>query len=214
MGPPQPGEPLAYPGRSLENARTPEWHPAEAMAERSHHRHGRGCHRAPPLPVLGHADRYLLAEARYVGRTAAAESQLATAFGIEMHNPYTDARLVEGVLAAPSLDRWSAHRYKPLLADAVKDLLPEEVVQRGAKGLFAVDHHHGLRANEARVLDLADGHLGDLGLVRPAVLRSLLRRAMLGVDIPWGLIEPVLGAELWLRISGTATRHVRWEETA
>ncbi|MFJ4768862.1 albusnodin/ikarugamycin family macrolactam cyclase [Streptomyces uncialis] len=166
------------------------------------------------LPVRGHADRYLLAEARYVGRTAATETQLAAAFGIEMHNPYTDARLVETVLAAPSMDRWSAHRYKPLLADAVKGLLPEEVVQRGAKGLFTVDHHHGLRANEARVLDLADGHLGDLGLVRPAVLRSLLRRAMLGVDIPWGLIEPVLGAELWLRISGTATRQVRWKETA
>ncbi|MFI1867015.1 hypothetical protein [Streptomyces jumonjinensis] len=40
------------------------------------------------------------------------------------------------------------------------------MVQRGAKGLFAVDHHHGLRANEARVLDLTDGHLADLGLIR------------------------------------------------
>ncbi|MFI1885014.1 albusnodin/ikarugamycin family macrolactam cyclase [Streptomyces jumonjinensis] len=167
----------------------------------------------PHIPRLSYADRYLLTEARYVGRTAATENQLAAAFGIEMHNPFTDARIVETVLAAPSSERWSAHRYKPLLADVVGDLLPEEVVQRGAKGLFAVDHHHGLRSNEAHVLDLTDGHLADLGLIRPAVLRSLLRRAMLGVDIPWGLIEPVLGTELWLRVSGTATQHVRWEET-
>ncbi|MEU3601026.1 albusnodin/ikarugamycin family macrolactam cyclase [Streptomyces sp. NPDC006798] len=160
---------------------------------------------------LGHADRHLLAECRYVGRTAATENQLAAAFGIEMHNPFTDARIMESALAVPAEERWSAHRYKPLLTDSVRDLLPDSVVRRGAKGLFAMDHHHGLRANLGRVLELADGHLADLGLVQPAVLRSLLRRGALGVDIPWGLIEPVLGTELWLRASGTATQLVRWE---
>ncbi len=161
---------------------------------------------------LGYADRHLLAEARYVGRTAATENQLAGAYGIEMHNPYTDARVLEAVMSVPASDRWSARRYKPLLADAVVGLLPGEVVRRGSKGLFAVDHHHGLRANQANVLELADGHLVDLGLVRPAVLRSLLRRAVLGVDVPWGLIEPLLGTELWLRVSDTATERVRWED--
>lgn len=163
---------------------------------------------------LGHADSYLLTEARYVGRTAATENQLAAVHGIEMHNPFTDTRVLESVLATPASERWSAHRYKPLLSDVVADLLPWEVVQRGAKGLFAVDHHHGLRANQARVLDLVAGHLADLGLICPAALRSLLRNAVLGVDIPWGLIEPVLGAELWLRASAGAAQQVRWEETS
>ncbi|MER7045221.1 albusnodin/ikarugamycin family macrolactam cyclase [Streptomyces jumonjinensis] len=162
--------------------------------------------------LLGYADRHLLAECRYVGRTAATENQLAAAFGIEMHNPFTDARILDSVLAVPAAERWSAHRYKPLLVDAVRNLLPDSVVRRAAKGRFAMDHHHGLRANLSRVLDLADGHLAGLGLVRPAVLRSLLRRGALGVDIPWGLIEPVLGTELWLRASGTAKQLVRWEE--
>ncbi|QDY77095.1 albusnodin/ikarugamycin family macrolactam cyclase [Streptomyces qinzhouensis] len=165
----------------------------------------------PHGKLLGHADRHLLAECRYVGRTAATENQLAAAFGIEMHNPFTDARILESVLAVPADARWSAHRYKPLLADAVRGLLPDSVIRRGAKGLFAMDHHHGLRANLNHVLNLADGYLADLGLVRPAALRSLLRRGALGIDIPWGLIEPVLGAELWLRASGTATQLVRWE---
>ncbi|MBH5337769.1 asparagine synthase [Streptomyces pactum] len=161
---------------------------------------------------LGYADRHLLNEARYVGRTAATENQLAAVYGIEMHNPFTDARVLETVMAAPSSERWSAHRYKPLLSDAVADLLPDDVLQRGCKGLFAVDHHHGLRANQTRVLELVAGHLADLGLVRPAVLRSLLRRAVLGIDIPWGLIEPLLGTELWLRTTDTATTRVRWEK--
>src|SRR5262249_40061274 len=150
----------------------------------------------------------------YVGRTAATENQLAAVHGIEMHNPFTDTRVLESVLATPASERWSARRYKPLLSDVVIDLLPWKVVQRGAKGLFAVDHHHGLRANQARVLDLVAGHLADLGLIRPAALRSLLQKAVLGIDIPWGLIEPVLGAELWLRASAGAAQQVRWEETS
>ncbi|MFF2021297.1 albusnodin/ikarugamycin family macrolactam cyclase [Streptomyces sp. NPDC058171] len=170
---------------------------------------------ASPCPhgrLLRYADRHLLAECRYVGRTAATENQLATEFGVEMHNPFTDARILDSVLAVPADERWSAHHYKPLLVDVVRNLLPDSVVRRGTKGRFAADHHHGLRANLGRALDLADGHLAGLGLVRPAVLRSLLRRGALGVDIPWGLIEPVLGTELWLRASGTATQFVRWEK--
>ncbi len=131
-----------------------------------------------------------------------------------MHNPFTDARIVETVLATPAPQRWSARRYKPLLADAVTVLLPPDVVQRGAKGVFAADHHHGLRANKIRALNLADGHLADLGLIRPAAVRSLLGNAALGIDIPWGLIEPVLGTELWLRASTAVGQAVRWEEAS
>ncbi|QKW21107.1 asparagine synthase [Kitasatospora sp. NA04385] len=160
---------------------------------------------------LGHADRLLLQEARYVGRTAATENQLAAVHGIAMHNPFTDTRVVESVLAAPAADRWSARRYKPMLSDAVAGLLPPSVLGRGAKGIFTADHHQGLRANQSAVLDLVDGHLAALGLLRPAALRSLLRNAALGVDVPWGLIEPVLGTELWLRAAESVTRAVRWE---
>ncbi|MFE7639173.1 albusnodin/ikarugamycin family macrolactam cyclase [Kitasatospora sp. NPDC057518] len=163
---------------------------------------------------LGYADRHLLEEARYVGRSAATENQLAAAHGIEMHSPFTDTRIVESVLATPAPERWSAHRYKPLLTDVAARLLPPAVLQRGAKGVFAADHHHGLRANKAGVLDLTGGYLADLGLVHPAALRSLLGNAVLGVDIPWGLIEPVLGTELWLRSSTAAGQAVQWEETA
>ncbi|MFJ6483959.1 albusnodin/ikarugamycin family macrolactam cyclase [Streptomyces sp. NPDC091682] len=168
----------------------------------------------PDTLNMGHADRALLAEARYVGRTAATENQLAAVHGIEMHNPFTDTRVVEAALAAPAVERWSARRYKPLLSDVVAGLLPPLVVRRGAKGMFAVDHHHGLRANLQRTLDLADGRLAALGLVKPATVRATLRRAVLGVDIPWGRLEPVLGAELWLRAAEKVDQWITWEERA
>lgn len=168
----------------------------------------------PDTLSMGHADRALLTEARYVGRTAATENQLAAAHGIEMHNPFTDTRVVEAALAAPAVERWSARRYKPLLSDVVAGLLPPPVVRRGAKGMFAVDHHHGLRVNLQRALDLADGHLADLGLINPAMVRATLRRAVLGVDIPWGRLEPALGAELWLRAAEKVDQWITWEERA
>ncbi|MFE7624042.1 albusnodin/ikarugamycin family macrolactam cyclase [Streptomyces sp. NPDC057509] len=168
----------------------------------------------PDTLNMGHADRALLTEARYVGRTAATENQLAAAHGIEMHNPFTDTRVVVAALAAPAVERWSARRYKPLLSDVVAGLLPPPVLRRGAKGMFAVDHHHGLRVNLQRVLDLADGHLADLGLINPAMVRATLRRAVLGVDVPWGRLEPALGAELWLRAAEKVDQWVTWEERA
>ncbi|MFD8987871.1 albusnodin/ikarugamycin family macrolactam cyclase [Streptomyces goshikiensis] len=168
----------------------------------------------PDTLNMGHADRALLTEARYVGRTAATENQLAAAHGIEMHNPFTDTRVVEAALAAPAVERWSARRYKPLLSDVVAGLLPPPVVRRGAKGMFAVDHHHGLRVNLQRALDLADGHLADLGLINPEMVRATLRRAVLGVDIPWGRLEPALGAELWLRAAEKVDQWITWEERA
>ncbi len=165
----------------------------------------------PDVLTLGHADRFLLTEARFVGRTAATEGQLASAHGIAMHNPFTDPRVVDTVLSVDAARRWSAHRYKPLLSEVATGLLPPQVLDRGSKGLFAVDHHHGLRANEARVLGLVDGRLAARGLIRPVVVRALLRRALLGVNIPWGRIEPLLGTELWLRAAETAPVTIKWE---
>ncbi|MDH6132845.1 asparagine synthase (glutamine-hydrolyzing) [Kitasatospora sp. MAA4] len=165
----------------------------------------------PDMQLLGHADDFVLTEARYVGRTAATEGQLASVHGITMHNPFTDPRVVEAVLSVDASRRWSARRYKPLLSDVAAPLLPAQVLDRGAKGLFAVDHHHGLRANKSQVLDLVDGHLAEHGLIRPAAVRALLSHALLGVDIPWGRIEPVLGAELWLRAAEVTPSTVRWE---
>jgi asparagine synthase (glutamine-hydrolysing) len=121
--------------------------------------------------------------------------------------------VVEAVLSVDAARRWSVRRYKPLLSDVATGLLPARVLDRGAKGLFVVDHHHGLRANASRVMNLVDGRLAEHGLIRPAVVRALLRRGMLGVNIPWGRIEPLLGAELWLRAAEHATRAVAWEVT-
>jgi len=162
------------------------------------------------LPAgLGHADRALLTEARFVARTAHAEAQLADTFGICLHNPYTDARVLDTLLAAPSWLRASPTRYKPLLSDATVGLLPPAVHARGAKGIFVGDHHQGLRAQLDPVMRLIDGQLASLGLIDPRKVRAVLRRAAAGLTTPWGSISALVAAEAWLRAIDAEPR-IEW----
>jgi asparagine synthase (glutamine-hydrolysing) len=164
-------------------------------------------------PLLGTpargADQALLDEARWVARTCVAESQLAAAHGIGLHNPYVDPRIVATVLPVPPPQRTSPTRYKPLLADAAINVLPERVRRRAAKGLFAVDYHHGVRAHHAALHRLADGHLADAGLIDPVWMRRQIDAAAAGLDVTWSQLQPPLAAEAWLRALAAATP-VRW----
>jgi asparagine synthase (glutamine-hydrolysing) len=152
-----------------------------------------------PPDHLGHADRALLAEARYVARTARAEAQLADTYAIGLHNPYMDARVLDTVLAVPGWLRASPTRYKPLLSETTVGLLPETVRTRGTKGIFVGDHFRGLRAYLDSLMGLLDGRLAELGLIEPARAKAVFRRAAAGVPTQWGGIVSLVAVEIWLR---------------
>jgi asparagine synthase (glutamine-hydrolysing) len=152
------------------------------------------------MPELrDHADRDLITRTRFTARTAHTENQLADSFGIVMHNPYLDARLLDITLGVHGWLRGSPHQYKPLLTTATAGLLPETVRNRAAKGTFVGDHHEGLRRNLHHVLDLADGRLAGRGLITLDKLRSEIHMAAAGRNIHWGHLQRVLAAEVWLR---------------
>ncbi|MER6528943.1 albusnodin/ikarugamycin family macrolactam cyclase [Streptomyces sp. NPDC001508] len=151
-----------------------------------------------PAPVAGDADTVLVASIRNVARAVQADIQLADSTGIELHNPYFDAGVLHAVVSAPAAERFSVRRYKPLLAHAFADLLPEAHRQRAAKGLFAGDFHRGLRTNLRRVLELADGRLAAMGIIDPVPLRATVHAAALGAQTVWPPLLSVLAAEMWL----------------
>lgn len=164
----------------------------------------------PERPAgIGLAGAALLAEARFVARSAHTEAQLAATCGVALHNPYLDSRVLDTVLAVPAQLRCSPRVYKPILADAAAGLLPETVRTRTTKGAFVGDHHQGLRANLDAVLDLPDGHLAEHGLIEPEPVRTAIRAAGLGLETTWSHLEPLLCAELWLR-SIAAAPAVDW----
>ncbi|QMU68441.1 albusnodin/ikarugamycin family macrolactam cyclase [Streptacidiphilus sp. P02-A3a] len=164
-----------------------------------------------PDPVYGgvaggDADAVLVASIRDIARSAHSEVQLADALGVALHNPYFDGAVLDAVVSAPPERRFSAHRYKPLLADSFADVLPPTHRERASKGLFVGDYHQGARVNLPRLLALADGRLSALGLIDPTPLRAAMHAAALGAPTIWPPLLSAVAAESWLEAVETTAR--------
>lgn len=151
-----------------------------------------------PLEDLDISVRVLVDEIREVARTATADTELADAYGITLHNPFLDPLIMDTLLRAPIDDRPPMHAYKPVLGRAMRHLLPEAVATRTTKGSFNADHYAGLRANLPDLLALADGYLAALGVLKPRSFQQHLHQAAAGVPLPLATIEQALSAEAWL----------------
>ena len=136
---------------------------------------------------------------RGIGRTAHADTQFAALFGVRLESPFLDRSVVEAALTFRMGDRGSPWKYKPQLTEAMRDLLPEVIAQRRTKGGTDADHHLGLRAHLAKISTLLDGWLADHGLIDPRMVCQELHRAASGRETSWGLLEPVISAEVWGR---------------
>lgn len=163
------------------------------------------------VPGGDDVDTAFVASIQNVARSAYAEVQLADSLGIALHNPYFDGAVLDAVVSASPEQRFSARRYKPLLADTFADVLPEHHRRRAAKGVFIGDFHQGLRVNLRRVLGLADGRLASLGIINPAPLRATMHAAALGARTVWPPVLSALAAEAWLEAVESAPG-TGWEE--
>ncbi|MGW7576849.1 albusnodin/ikarugamycin family macrolactam cyclase [Streptomyces sp. NPDC054765] len=150
------------------------------------------------LPGLDGSVRVLVDEIREVARTAAADGELAASCGINLHNPFLDATVMDTVLRTPLDQRPPLHAYKPQLSQAMAGLLPPAVATRTTKGSFDADHYAGLRANLPGLRALTDGHLADLGLINPTTMGRALCRAAAGIPMPMATLEQALSTEAWL----------------
>ncbi len=119
--------------------------------------------------------------------------------GLPLAAPFLDDRVVEACLAVRLHERTTPWRFKPLIVEAMRDLVPAAVLQRTTKGDFSVDWHTGLRrarAHLAAVLD--DLVLARLGLVDA----DALRKVCLGLypyALPMIALDRTLACEAWLR---------------
>lgn len=140
-----------------------------------------------------------LAYLRIAGRAARQASRVMTRAGVRLAVPYLDDRVIEACLAVRMHERTTPWRYKPLLAQAVRGVVPDALLGRATKGVFDADAYAGLRRHRADLVDLFDEPvLGRLGLVKADALRA----ALLGPH-PFTssliALDPTLACEVWLR---------------
>lgn len=140
-----------------------------------------------------------LACVRTGGRGLRQLNQVTSRSGLGHAAPYLDDQVIEAALAIQVAERGTPGRYKPVLAEAVRGIVPDDVLRRRTKGEYSTDFHVGLRHNRAGLVELFDGSLlARAGLIDDAAVRA----SVLGVHpTPESLrsLSSSLGTEIWLR---------------
>jgi asparagine synthase (glutamine-hydrolysing) len=108
---------------------------------------------------------------------------LAARQGILISHPFNDPRILRLGLGIQLRFRQDPEKQKPLLAHAMRDVLPEKIRQRRAKGDFNEPYYKGLARHLPRLMTLINGtHLGEMELFDKKALTRSLQQSALGIE--------------------------------
>lgn len=162
---------------------------AEPLAE------GRGQH--IELEAMGSNSRMLRQLGQMVART-----------GVPLAAPYYDDRVIEAGMAVRPQDRITPWRYKPLIVEAMRGIVPDASLTRRTKDEGSHDAEVGMRERRAELLALCeDSRLARLGLIDANVLREMSSRP-LPPALPFDALYQTVVCEMWLRTLESATTTV------
>lgn len=140
-----------------------------------------------------------LEQIRDVTRIIRQWDQMCSRVGLPMASPFLDDRVIEACLAVRPDERVTPWHYKPLLVEAMKDLVPAECLARTSKAQAATDAAAGLREHRGDLLELwEDSRLAQLGLVDSVELKALAQRPGTP-DLRKPILYSTIGCEVWLR---------------
>jgi asparagine synthase (glutamine-hydrolysing) len=136
---------------------------------------------------------------RFVSRLTRQLGQTTSGFGVTLAAPYYDDRVVEAGLAVRPQDRVTPWRYKPLIVEAMRGIVPAETLARQTKANGSGDEEPGLRRHRAELLALwEDSRLARLGLIDAAALRDVCSGPM-PPSLQFGALDQTVACEIWLR---------------
>jgi asparagine synthase (glutamine-hydrolysing) len=198
--PPAPNEPLLEWGF---RPRLPPWSsPAAAEAVRDRIR----ADAAAVEPLTGSRGQHRELETmRFVSRLTRQFGQMTSQWDVTLAAPYYDDRVVEAGLAVRPEERVTPWRYKPLIIEAMRGIVPADSLARQTKANGSGDEEPGLRRHRAELLALwEDSRLERLGLVDAGALRELCSRP-LPPQLGFGALDQTVACEVWLRSFETST---------
>lgn len=177
--------------------RLPPWTtPAAVQAARDLIRHE--AQGAEPLSSRRGQQRELVTM-QFISGLARQLDQMAGRFGLAFANPYHDDRVIEAGLAVRPEERITPWRYKPLILEAMRGIVPDASLTRQTKANGTGDDEPGLRRHRADLLALwDDSRLGRLGLIDAAQLREMCTRP-LPPELQLGVLDQSVACEMWLR---------------
>jgi asparagine synthase (glutamine-hydrolysing) len=151
---------------------------------------------------------------RFISRLTRQFDQLTAGMGLTLATPYYDDRVVEAGLAVRPAERVTPWRYKPLIIDAMRDIVPAESLVRQTKANGSGDEEPGLRRHRDELLALwEDSRLARLGLIDAGALRELCSRPI-PPELGFGALDQTVACEIWLRSIETSHVTVPSQELA
>jgi asparagine synthase (glutamine-hydrolysing) len=140
-----------------------------------------------------------LQSVRTAGHEVRQTNHMTARLGLPISAPFLDDRVIETCMAVRPDERADPRRYKPLMVEAMRGLLPDEWLRRGTKADGTSMHHSGLRAHRAKLVELCeDSELARLGLVDADRLRDQCTAMWTSPLWPVALSR-TMGLERWLR---------------
>ncbi|MEV0254542.1 lasso peptide isopeptide bond-forming cyclase [Streptomyces sp. NPDC050732] len=147
----------------------------------------------------GHGEHRELVAMDGISQWARHVGQMAAPLGVAVSAPYYDTRVIETCLAVRPQERITPWRYKPLIVEAMRGVVPEASRTRDTKANATFEEEAGLRKHRRRLLALCDdSRLARLGLIDEGVLRAWCRRS-LAAETESYLLHPTIACEVWLR---------------
>jgi asparagine synthase (glutamine-hydrolysing) len=127
------------------------------------------------------------------------QSRLSRRHGVNLVAPYLDDRVVEICLAVRPHERTTPWRYKPLIVEAMRGIVPDASLARATKAEGSDLLYRGLRAHRDDLHTLFDDMvLERLGLVDAVALRH--HSARLAASDLWPVaLSRTISCERWLR---------------
>jgi asparagine synthase (glutamine-hydrolysing) len=168
---------------------------------------------APGIQPLGggHGQHRELATMQFVSGLARQLDQMAAHLGVTLAHPYHDDRVVEAALAVRPQDRVTPWRYKPLIVEAMRGIVPDRSLARQTKANGTGDEDPGLRRHRGDLLALWDeSRLARLGLIDPEQLRVMCSGPM-PADLQLGVLYQTVACEVWLRSLERTTSLIKAE---
>jgi asparagine synthase (glutamine-hydrolysing) len=142
---------------------------------------------------------------RFMSRITRQFDQMASRVGVTLAAPYYDDRVIEAGLSVRPQERITPWRYKPLIVEAMRGIVPDESLARQTKDNGTGDEDPGLRRHRADLLTLwEDSRLGRLGLIDANALRELCTRPI-PTHLQVGVLYQTIACEVWLRTLERAT---------
>ncbi|GAA4436454.1 asparagine synthase [Phytohabitans houttuyneae] len=151
-------------------------------------------------PLSAHRGQHReLAAIGLVSRMTRQLQQLAAERGVRYTAPYYDDLVVTAALSVRPEERVTPWRYKPLISEAMRGIVPEASRTRATKANAMVEEEMGLRVHRDSLLALwEDSSLARIGLIDARALRELCSRP-LPKHLQMGVLHQTVAAEVWLR---------------